>query len=46
MPRLAINLHKLELTTNILIPTGSSNYKELRNNKLYIPRIDSLAVCE
>jgi glutamate synthase domain-containing protein 2 len=32
--------------TEILKSTGSSNYKELRNNKLYIPRTDSLAVCE
>lgn len=30
----------------LLSSTGSRNYKELRNNKLYMPKIDPIAMCE
>ena len=30
----------------ILSATGSKSYKDLRNNKLYIPKVEAIAMCE
>jgi glutamate synthase domain-containing protein 2 len=30
----------------LLTATGSKNYKDLRHNKLYIPKVDPIAMCE
>ncbi len=32
--------------TELLSSTGSKNYKELRNNKLYMPKSDAISMCE